>query len=174
MAISDKLTYLNTTKSNIKDAINLTNANILSEDTFRSYAEKLKLGLIDIINNGTDDLYDSFPKTTGTGTEIALNDTYTAPMRTTLKGNTEKCGHIRGKIAINNGKIYKYVFEQDFINTYQFQGWIRGNGNLHKNTCKNKNKIRINNESGAKYVTIEEWENKYSKEGWHRGYDWKK
>lgn len=92
----------------------------------------------------------------------------------TLKGNTEKCGHIRGKIAINNGKIYKYVFEQDFINTYQFQGWTRGNGNLHKNTCKNKNKIRINNESGAKYVTIEEWENKYSKEGWHRGYDWKK
>lgn len=92
----------------------------------------------------------------------------------TLKGNTEKCGHVRGKIIINNGKIYKYVFEQDFIDNYQFQGWTRGTGNLHKNTCRNKNKIRINNESGAKYVTLKEWENKYSKEGWHRGYDWKK
>lgn len=91
-----------------------------------------------------------------------------------LKGNTEKCGRIRGKIAINNGKIYKYVLEQDFIDIYQFQGWTRGTGNLHKNACRNKNKIRINNESGAKYVTLEEWENKYSKEGWHRGYDWKK
>lgn len=91
-----------------------------------------------------------------------------------LKGNTEKCGRIRGKIAINNGTVYKYVFEQDFINTYQFQGWVRGVGNLQKNACRNKNKIRINNESGAKYVTLEEWETKYSKEGWHRGYDWKK
>lgn len=91
-----------------------------------------------------------------------------------LKGNLEKCGHIRGKIAINNGKIYKYVFEQDFIDTYQFQGWTRGNGSLQKNARRNKNKIRINNESGAKYVTLEEWETKYSKEGWHRGYDWKK
>lgn len=81
MAISDKLTYLNTTKGKIKDAINLTNANILSEDTFRSYAEKLKLGLVDIINNGTDDLYNSFPKTTGAGAEIALNGTYEAPMK---------------------------------------------------------------------------------------------
>lgn len=91
-----------------------------------------------------------------------------------LKGNTEKCGHNKGKITVNNGKIYKYVFEQDFIDTYQFQGWTRGTGNLQKNARRNKNKIRINNEFGAKYVTLEEWKNKYSKEGWHRGYDWKK
>ena len=90
----------------------------------------------------------------------------------TLKGNTEKCGHIREKIAINNGKIYKYVLEKDFINIYGPQGWIKGTGN--KNTCKNRGLIRINNETGAKYVTLDEWENKYSKEGWHRGYDWKK
>lgn len=88
--ISTKLTYLNETKGKIKDAINLTNANILSEDTFRSYAEKLKLGLVDIINNGVDDLYNSFPKTTGAGTEIVLNDTYEAPMEIEYKGNTEQ------------------------------------------------------------------------------------
>lgn len=89
-----------------------------------------------------------------------------------LKGNTIKCGHIRGKIAINNGKTYKYVLEEEFIDIYELQGWIRGTGN--KNSCKNKGLIRINNENGAKYVTLEDWETKYSKEGWHRGYDWKK
>lgn len=87
---SQKLQYLTTTKSNIKDVINLTGANILSEDTFRSYAEKLKLGLVGIINNGTSDLYDSFPKTTGEGTEITLNDTYEAPMEIGLNGNTHQ------------------------------------------------------------------------------------
>ena len=88
--ISDKLTYLNTTKGKIKDAINLTGANILSEDTFRSYADKLKQGLVDAINDGGSTIYSNFPKTTGTGTEIALNDTYGAPMEIGLKGNTHQ------------------------------------------------------------------------------------
>lgn len=93
----------------------------------------------------------------------------------TLKGNTEKCGHIRGKIAINNGEIYKFVSIDEFENIYKSLGWVKGIGNTRKINCGgNKNKIRINNENGAKYVTIDEWENKYSKEGWHRGYEWKK
>lgn len=95
-----------------------------------------------------------------------------AKISKTLKGNTEKCGHIRGKIAINNGKTYKYVLEEEFITIYEPQGWTKGTGN--KNTSKNKGRIRINNETGAKYVSLEEWETKYSKEGWYRGYDWKK
>lgn len=91
-----------------------------------------------------------------------------------LKGNTEKCGHIRGKIAINNGKIYRYVSIEEYESNYKHSGWVKGIGNLSKSHSSVKNKIRINNEFGAKYVTIEEWETKYSKEGWHRGYDWKK
>lgn len=87
---SQKLQYLTTTKSNIKDAINLTGANILSEDTFRSYVDKLKQGLVDAINDGGSTIYSNFPKTTGEGTEITLNNIYAAPMRTTLKGNTEQ------------------------------------------------------------------------------------
>ena len=89
-----------------------------------------------------------------------------------LIGDTEKCGHIRGKICINDGNIIKYVDEQDFIDNYQPNGWVVGN--IFRNSASNKNKIRINNETGAKYVTLEEFETKYKYEGWHRGYDWKK
>ncbi len=88
---SEKLTYLNTTKGLIKDSINLTGANILSTDTFRSYATKLKNGLVDIINNGIDTLYDNFPKVTAEGTEIALNNTYEAPIKlNVVKGDTQQ------------------------------------------------------------------------------------
>ena len=86
--ISDKLTYLNTTKGKIKDSINLTGAGITNSDTFRSYEKKLKDGLVDIINNGTDTLYNNFPKVTGTGSSATLNSTYQAPMKVGLKGNT--------------------------------------------------------------------------------------
>lgn len=90
MSTANKLTYLNTTKGKIKDSINLTGANIGNNDTFRSYSAKLRDSLVDIINNGTDELYDNFPKATGTGSEIELNNTYEAPMGIDLKGNTHQ------------------------------------------------------------------------------------
>ena len=49
--IATKLQYLNITKSKIKDSINLTGANITNNDTFRSYADKLKDSLLDVLNN---------------------------------------------------------------------------------------------------------------------------
>jgi len=88
MSTANKLTYLNTTKGKIKDSINLTGANIGTNDTFRSYEKKLKDGLVDIINNGTDTVYNNFPKVTGTGSSVTLNSTYQAPMKVELKSNT--------------------------------------------------------------------------------------
>ena len=79
--IAEKLSYLNTTKSKIRDSINLTGANLTSEDTFRSYASKLKKGYIDIINNGIDTLYNNFPKVSGIGSNLSLTPTYEAPMK---------------------------------------------------------------------------------------------
>lgn len=84
---SEKLTYLNTTKGKIKDSINLTGANITTEP-FRQYSTKLEDAYVDIINNGTDTLYNNFPKVSGEGTSLTLNNTYQAPMRNNLKGNT--------------------------------------------------------------------------------------
>ena len=89
MSTANKLTYLNTTKTKIKDAINLTGANI-TNDTFRSYEAKLKSGLVDIINNGTDTLYNNFPKATATGSSATLDDTYEAILKIDLKGNTSQ------------------------------------------------------------------------------------
>lgn len=77
---AEKLTYLNETKGKIKDSINLTGAGITNNDTFRSYATKLRDGLLDIINNGTATLYNNFPKVSGTGSNISLSNTLEASM----------------------------------------------------------------------------------------------
>ena len=92
MSTATKLEYLNETKNKIKNSINLTGVNITNEDTFRSYAGKLKQGLLDILNNGNDYLYNNFPQTTGTGTNITLNNTLEAPIKSELLGNTSQNG----------------------------------------------------------------------------------
>lgn len=89
--ISQKLEYLATTKTKIKDSINLTGAGITNEP-FRQYAVKLKDAYVDIINNGTDTLYNNFPKVSGSGTDLSLQNTYEAPMQIDLKGNTSQTG----------------------------------------------------------------------------------
>jgi len=86
---AEKLTYLNTTKGKIKDSINLTGSGITNEP-FRQYSTKLKDAYVDIINNGTDTLYNNFPKVSGSGTDLSLTPTYEAPMQTTLNGNTSQ------------------------------------------------------------------------------------
>ena len=91
--IAEKLTYLNTTKEKIRDSINLTGANLTSEDTFRSYASKLKKGYIDIINNGIDTLYNNFPKVSGIGSNLSLTPTYEAPIKLNeIQGSTLQNG----------------------------------------------------------------------------------
>jgi hypothetical protein len=79
---AEKLTYLNDTKGKIKDSINLTGAGITNNDTFRSYAVKLRDGLVNVLNNGTATLYNNFPKVSGTGSSISLSNTLEAPMFT--------------------------------------------------------------------------------------------
>lgn len=72
MAISDKLTYLNTTKTLIREGLNNLGASLTSNDTFRSY--------VNVLN----DLYDYLPKVTGSGTNVTLNDTKKGLMKITL------------------------------------------------------------------------------------------
>lgn len=148
---SEKLTYLNTTKGLIKDSINLTNANILSTDTFRSYATKLKNGLVDIINNGIDTLYSNFPKVSGEGTEIALTSTYEAPIKlNAIKGDTQqnsytgknKCGIPNQTTSINEVSVTVSNGE------ITLNGTASTNGTLYFtpiNTTILNNKVYINN-----------------------------
>ena len=111
--ISDKLTYLNTTKGKIKDSINLTGAGITDQDTFRSYETKLKDGFVDIINNGVDTLYENFPKVAKTGEEPTLNGVYEAPMKVDLNGNTEQTTYT-GKNLLPNDKTSREVIGVTF------------------------------------------------------------
>lgn len=90
--ISEKLTYLNDTKGLLKNNINLTGAGLTNQTPFRQYATDLKTALLNILNNGIDTLYNNFPKTTGTGTNISLNNTLQAPIRSVINGDTEQDG----------------------------------------------------------------------------------
>lgn len=60
--ISDKLTYLNTTKIKLRDSLNKFGSNILTTDTFRSYDTKL------------NEIYDKLPKITQSGAGFTLSD----------------------------------------------------------------------------------------------------
>ena len=64
---AQKLTYLGTTKTKIKDAINQAGSYIDSDDTFRSYADNISKMIVDTINN-PQTTWNNFPKKTATGT----------------------------------------------------------------------------------------------------------
>lgn len=123
MSTSDKLSYLVTTKSKLKTAINYTGANI-TNDTFRSYPEKLYNAYINIINQGTQDLFDSLPKVSGTGSNITLNNTASAPMVLDYNGDTQQ-DSTTGKnlFDINNIIKNKFINDQNYEATNNF--WNR-------------------------------------------------
>ena len=87
--VSEKLTYLNTTKEKLKDSINIAGGNLTAVDTFRSYAKKLNKSFIDIINNGIDSLYNNFPKVTKSGSNLDLS-TESGKLKLNLLPNLEQ------------------------------------------------------------------------------------
>ncbi len=84
--ISDKLTYLNTTKSQLKDMINYgldDNNKITSSTTFRNYVGSIFNAFLEALRT-PDTLFTNLPKKSGSGSIISLNDTANAPMRIEL------------------------------------------------------------------------------------------
>ena len=87
--ISDKLTYLNTTKSQLKDMINYglpTDEQITSSTTFRNYVSSIFNAFLEALRT-PDTLFTNLPKKSGTGAVITLNDTANAPMRISLSAS---------------------------------------------------------------------------------------
>lgn len=80
MAITDKLTYLNETKSLIKDRLNDLGSGLTSQSTFRSYADKIGM------------LYKEWPKSSGEGTSVSLDNTRKAKMVLDFKGQIQQDG----------------------------------------------------------------------------------
>lgn len=90
MSIADKLTYLQTTKQLLKTEINKIN-NVLDENsTFRSYPQELFNGYLDILNNGTDTLWNNLEKVSASGETPVLENVETAPIKIVLNGNTNQ------------------------------------------------------------------------------------
>lgn len=78
--ISDKLTYLNVTKTKIREGLNSLGADLDTQDTFRSYVDAI------------DGIYEDYPKITGEGTDLSLDNTKQAPMKIVYKGQTSQDG----------------------------------------------------------------------------------
>ena len=93
MSIASRITSIEGHISDIYDSVELTGVDTTDIDkNLVNVPNTLKEGYIDIINNGTDTLYNNFPKVSGEGTSLTLNNTYQAPMRNFLKGNTSQTG----------------------------------------------------------------------------------
>ena len=148
---AEKLTYLNGTKSAIKDSINLGGGNLTTEP-FREYASAIKDRYLDFMNNGTDEVWNNWEKVNGTGTTLSLNNTVEAPMSIEYKGNTSQNGTptpsspqtihtVSGSntITVSNGDTSN-SYEIDLSSKNMFDGnWINGqisssNGNLIDST----------------------------------------
>lgn len=83
---AQKLEYLGTTKSQLKDMINygLDDDNkITSTTTFRNYVGSVFKAFLESLNNPST-LFNNLPKITGSGSNITLNNTANAPMRIML------------------------------------------------------------------------------------------
>ena len=89
--VLEKANKIKETKNKLKEAINDGGGQITNNTVFNDYANEIKDIYIDAINNGTENIYDNFPKLTGDGSEIILN-TEEGPMKITLKGNTSQDG----------------------------------------------------------------------------------
>lgn len=89
---TEKFDYAFETKSKLKDTINKIENTLTEKSTFRSYPQKLFKGYIDVLNNGTESLWDNLDKISGSGTEIILENTEASPMKVLLSGNTIQNG----------------------------------------------------------------------------------
>ena len=89
VTVFDKLDYLSETKGLIKDSLNNLGSEITDDNTFRNYVEKI------------NQIYNDYPKVTGTGTTFTISNTKKAKMNNTLKGNTEQTTYT-GKNLLNN------------------------------------------------------------------------
>ena len=100
---AQKLEYLGTTKSQLKDMINYglpTDEQITSSTTFRNYVKSIFKAFLESLNN-PDTLFTNLPKKNGTGTQITLNDTANAPMRIELGSSALEQETTTGKNLFN-------------------------------------------------------------------------
>lgn len=83
MGTTEKLSYLNETKQQLKAYINTFDGNLTDESTFRSYKDELNDIILKSID-GTIDLYTLYPKYTGSSDYANLSGTEQSKIRISL------------------------------------------------------------------------------------------
>lgn len=86
----EKADYAFETKDLLKTEINKINNVLDDNSTFRSYPQELFNGYLDVLNNGTDTLWNNLEKVSASGEEATLENVETAPIKMVLNGNTSQ------------------------------------------------------------------------------------
>lgn len=110
----EKADYAFGTKDLLKTEINKINNVLDDNSTFRSYPQELFNGYLDILNNGTDTLWNNLEKVSASGEETTLENVETAPMKMVLNGNTSQ--------DTTNGKN---KFSTDYLDTYTYDTYTQ-------------------------------------------------
>jgi len=86
MAISDTIQSMYTNVGEVYDTI--TNVSLPEHKNIENIPSTIRESYLEIMNNGTDVVWDNWEKVVGEGTELTLSNTEQAPMKVLLKGNT--------------------------------------------------------------------------------------
>ena len=117
--IAEKLTYLNETKSELKDSINNLGGNITSETTFREYATELQ------------DIYDNIPKTSGEDSNLSLTTIKGRIQTDKLEGNTSQNGTPTPSTPINIDVVTgEQVVKVENVNLYKGYYFTKTTGGI--------------------------------------------
>lgn len=90
MAISDTITSMYENVGEVYDT--LTNVEMPTNKNIENIPSTIRKSYLNIMNNGYQDIWDSWDKVNGSGTSLSLNNTEEAPMSLTYKGNTSQNG----------------------------------------------------------------------------------
>lgn len=123
--INNKLNRLVNTKNKIKNVINYSTPNIITEETsFKEYPKKIKKEFVKIVNNGTDELYNNLPKIQAENdNNLFLDNCENITMQISLKGNINQSS----KIIPENYTQVDYIQSSG---TQYIDSGVIGNGNI--------------------------------------------
>lgn len=128
---AEKLTYLNETKQELKEAINNLGGSIDNSTTFREYVEEL------------EDIYSNLPKVTSEGTSVTLTPTKKGKLSLVEKGNSIQEGtptpstpipikSVTGNnnVVVNNKNLFTGLVKGKRINTTTGAEETNNNGSI--------------------------------------------
>ena len=145
----EKADYAFETKDLLKTEINKINNVLDDNSTFRSYPQELFNGYLDILNNGTDTLWNNLEKVSASGEEATLENVETAPIKMVLNGNTIQDGEpspdYPQQVKVVKGENVVSVSGKNILNLYDGEyGYVTNSGNV----------TRVNNQFCSSYVDI--------------------